>query len=122
MSRMEIRQGDGIPIVEVGEDLDAANAGEVQRLVAKALGPEALSLVVDLSGSRYVDSAGIDILLRLSERLERRRARLLLVIPESSRLHRLFAMVGMPEAIAIQPTVDDALAAVRSRERACKEN
>lgn len=117
MSRMEIRRGEGIPILGVGEDLDAANAAEVQRLAAKALGPDALSLIVDLSGARYVDSAGIDTLLRLGDRLERRRAKLILVIPESSQLQRLFAMVGMAEAIAVHPSIEGALATLRSGDR-----
>lgn len=122
MSPMKIRQDEGIPIVSVGEDLDAANAAEVQHLAAKALGPDALSLVVDLSGARYVDSAGIDTLLRLSDRLERRRAKLALVIPEASQLHRLFGIVAMPEAIAVHPSIEDALSALRSLDRSCRES
>lgn len=120
MSRMEIRHHEGTPIVAVEEDIDAANVAEVQHLAAQALGPDALSLVIDLSGARYVDSAGIDTLLRLSDRLERRRARLILVVPDSSQLHRLFAIVGMPEAVAIHPSVEDALAALPSRDRSRK--
>lgn len=118
---MKVRRKDGVPIIAVDEDLDAANVTEFQRLAAEALGPDTLSLVVDLSGASYVDSAGIDALLRLNERLDRRRARLILVVPESSRLHRLFALVGMPEAIAIHPSTDGALAMPPSRERSCRD-
>lgn len=120
MSGMQIRQSGGIPVVIVDEDLDAANAGAVQHVAAEALGPDALSVIFDLSGAGYVDSAGIDALLRLSDRLARRRARLILVIPESSQLQRLFAIVGMPEAIAVHPSIDDARAALRARERSCR--
>jgi anti-sigma B factor antagonist len=116
MSQMKIRHHDGVPIITVDEDLDAANAPELQRLAAAALGPDALSLVIDLSGARYVDSAGIDVLLRLRDRLDRRRAELILVIPEASQLHRLFAMVGMPEATAIHPSTEDALTALLFRD------
>jgi anti-anti-sigma factor len=98
-----------VPIAHVNEDIDAANAAATRQQLADALGPDALSLVVDLSGTRYLDSAGIDMLLRLSDRFDHRRARLILVIPDTSQLKRLVTIVGMPEAIAIHPSLSAAL-------------
>jgi anti-anti-sigma factor len=99
----------GVPVVHVKEDIDAANAAPTQQHLADALGPDALSLVVDLSDTGYVDSAGIDMLLRLSDRLDRRRARLIVVIPETSQLKRLATIVGLPEAMTIRPSLAEAL-------------
>lgn len=109
MSRLEIEYVDGVPVAHVEEDIDAANATTIEQRLAEALGPDALSLVIDLSDTRYVDSAGIDMLLRLSDRLDHRRAKLILVIPEISQLQRLAAIVGLPEAIAIHPTRTNAV-------------
>lgn len=109
MSFLDIERIDGVPIAHVGEDIDAANAVIVQQQLDDALGPDAWSLVIDLSDARYLDSAGIDMLLRLGERLDHRRAKLILVIPESSQLARLAAIVGLPEAIAVHPTLRAAL-------------
>lgn len=109
MSRLEIERTDGVPIAHVSEDIDAANVAATQRQLADALGPDALGLIVDLSRVRYFDSAGIDMLLRLSDRLKHRRARLFLVIPDDSQLKRLFTLVGLPEVIAIHTTVEAAL-------------
>lgn len=117
MNDLEIERIDGIPVARINEDLDAANAATVLRRLAEALGPDALSLVVDLSRTGYVDSAGIDMLLRLGDRLDHRRAKLILVIPDSSQLARLFAIIGLPEAIATHPSVDDALLWQRSGRR-----
>jgi anti-anti-sigma factor len=114
MSPLDIEQIDGVPIAHLKEDLDAANAAAVERRLAEAIGPDVLSLVVDLSRVRYVDSAGIDMLLRLGDRLDRRRNKLILVIPASSQLKRLVTIVGLPDAIATRPSLDDALAAQRS--------
>jgi anti-sigma B factor antagonist len=111
MTRLDIEQIDGVPVVHLKEDLDAANAGTVERRLAEALGPDALSLVVDLSNVPYLDSAGIDMLLRLSDRLDRRRNKLILIIPASSQLNRLVTIVGLPDAIATHPSLDEALAA-----------
>ena len=109
-----MEQIDGVPIARLEEDLDAANAAIVERRLAEAIGPDVLSLVVDLSRVRYVDSAGIDMLLRLGDRLDRRRNKLILIIPESSKLKRLVTIVGLPDAIATYSSLDEALAAQRS--------
>ena len=109
MSHLNIEQIDGVPVAHVKEDIDAATAATTQQHLAEALGPDALSLVVDLSHTGYVDSAGIDMLLRLSDRLDHRRARLILVIPDTSQLKRLAMLVGLPEAITIRPSLPAAL-------------
>jgi len=109
MSPVEVQTIDGVPIVRVGEDIDAASAAIIEQQLAAALGPDASSLIVDLSETQYLDSAGIDMLLRLGDRLLHRRAQLILVIPDGSQLERLVTIVGMPEAIAIRPAVAEAL-------------
>jgi|SRR5580693_6659408 anti-anti-sigma factor len=109
MSPLDIERIDGVPIAHVHEDLDVANATSTQQKLADALGPDASSLVIDLSDTRYLDSAGIDMLLRLGDRLDYRRAKLILVIPESSQLKRLATIVGLPDAIAIHPSLSGAL-------------
>lgn len=109
MSPLNIERIDGVPIAHVDEDIDAANATTIHQRLASALGPDDSSLVIDLSETRYLDSAGIDMLLRLSNRLDHRRAKLILVIPDTSQLKRLSTIVGLPNAIAIHPTLPEAL-------------
>jgi len=109
MTPLELERIDGVPVAHVSEDVDAANAVTAERQLADGLGPDASSLVVDLSDTRYLDSAGIDMLLRLSDRLADRRAKLILVIPDSSQLKRLVSIVGLDKAIAIHPTLAQAL-------------
>jgi anti-sigma B factor antagonist len=114
MTTPAIERIDGIPIARPREDIDAASAPRTERLLADALGAGSSSLVVDLSDVRYLDSAGIDMLLRLSQRLEQRRAKLLLVIPAGSQLNRLMEIVGMPGTVPIHLTVSGALQAARA--------
>lgn len=109
MSALDIERLDGVPVAHLGEDLDAANADQVRRQLDGALDPDASRLIVDLSDTRYLDSAAIDMLLRLGDRLEHRRAELILVIPDTSQLVRLAAIVGLPDALAVHPTLDAAL-------------
>jgi anti-sigma B factor antagonist len=109
MSPLDIERIERVLVVRVNEDIDAANATPTLQQLDDALGPDALSLVIDLSATRYVDSAAIDMLLRLSDRLDQRRAKLILVIPDTSQLRRLFALVGLPEAIAVHSRLTKAL-------------
>ncbi len=76
MSPLDLERIDGVPIAHVHEDIDAANAANAQQQLADALDPDTSRLVVDLSDTRYLDSAGIDMLLRLGDRLDHRRAKL----------------------------------------------
>jgi anti-sigma B factor antagonist len=109
MSTLDLERIDGVPIAHIRADIDAANATIIQQRLADALGPVASSLVIDLSETGYLDSTGIDMLLRLSHRLDERRAKLILVIPDTSQLKRLAWIVGLPEAIAIYPALSAAL-------------
>jgi anti-sigma B factor antagonist len=111
MSSLAVERVDGVAIARVLEDIDAANAAVVRQQLAEALGSDALSLIVDLSETRYLDSAGIDMLLRLAGHLDYRRAKLILVIPDSSQLKRLAIIAGLPKAITIHPTLPAALRA-----------
>lgn len=114
MSHLAVESVDGVPIVRVDADIDAANSAATGRSLASALGPDARSLIVDLGDVRYLDSAGVDMLLRFSERLDLRRARLILVIPGDSQLNRLAEIVGLSEAICIHSGVAEALQDVNS--------
>jgi anti-sigma B factor antagonist len=109
MNAPYVEQIDGVPVAHVNEDIDVANATAIQQRLADALGPDALSLVVDLSATQYVDSAGVDMLLRLSDLLDHRRAKLILVIPDTSQLKRLATIVGLPEAVAIHSSLANAV-------------
>lgn len=117
MMRPGIETIEGVVVAHLREDVDAANAAPTQKVLAGALDPDASSLVVELGAVRYLDSAGIDMLLRLSNRLDHRRAKLLLVIPAGSRLNRLSEIVGLPDAIEVHPTVASAVEAGRPRTR-----
>lgn len=114
MIGLELETRESVPVARARSDIDAANARRLGDELTECVGGGD-SLVLDLSDTRYVDSAGIDMLFRLGERLRQRRARLLLVIPPDSNLLRLAEIVGLPRTVAVHATVDDALAAAARR-------
>lgn len=109
MSRADVERHDGVPVVRPREDIDAANAAALREQLADCVDVGTDQLVVDLSTARYIDSAGLDMLFRLAELLRQRRAALVLVITPESNLARLADIVGLPHAMAVYASVEDAL-------------
>jgi anti-sigma B factor antagonist len=115
VSQAELERHDGIPVVRPSGDIDAANAAALREQLADSMDHGADRLILDLSGVRYLDSAGIDMLFRLGELLRQRRATLLLVIAPDSNLARLADIVGLSRALTVHPSVDEALGAAPPR-------
>jgi len=90
VSRLQFERVDGVPVARPSEDIDAANALVLRDELATSL-QGADTLVLDLGATRYVDSAGIDMLFRLAQ------------------------IVALPSAVAIHETVEQALGAVSPR-------
>jgi anti-anti-sigma factor len=53
----------GVPIITVSGELDISNAGKLEATVASAAAERPERLIFDLSGLRFMDSAGIAVLL-----------------------------------------------------------
>ncbi len=111
MSIADVERHDGVPVVRPREDVDAANAAALREQLADCVDPSTDRLIVDLSATRYIDSAAIDMLFRLAELLRQRRTRLLLVIEPESHLARLAEIVGMSRSMTIHASVEEALGA-----------
>ena len=109
---LRVEHADGIPVVHAPADIDAANATGVRDELAARV-HDRFELIVDLSQTRYLDSAGIDMLFRLHQRLTERRATLRLVIRPGSDLARLAEIVAIPGNIPIHDEVEQALEAAR---------
>jgi anti-anti-sigma factor len=113
MIQLPVEHFDGIPVVRAPADVDAANASSVRDELTAHMSHSGFELVVDLSATRYLDSVGIDMLFRLSRRLDERRATLRLVIRHDSDLARLAEIVAIPSAIPVHDDVEQAIDAAR---------
>jgi anti-sigma B factor antagonist len=106
---LEIERLDGVPVARATQDIDAASSAALKDELAECIGPDTACLVLDLSHTRYVDSAGLDMLFRLNDRLQQSRSMLLLVIAGSSPLNRLAAIASLPRFVSVHATLDAAL-------------
>lgn len=118
MSGLQATRVDGVPVVRAPEEIDAANALRVGADVAACLVSGVFELVVDLSGTAFIDSAGLDMLFRLSERLRQRRVCMRVAIPANSQLARLADIVALSSGMPVHDSVADALAAAQTAQAA----
>ncbi len=111
-ARVLFERRDGVLVVGLPVDIDAANADGVGTEVTAQLGNEMRGVVADLSCTRFLDSAGIDMIFRLNDALKMRRQSLHLVLPEQSPLTRVMRIVQMSEMVPIHENVDTAAQAI----------
>ena len=109
LARVRVRTADGRQVAAIDGEIDASNADEISLALRQGVTNQAPGLIVDLSGTRYVDSAGINLLFTLADELRSRRLELALVVTESSPIARMIAITSLDRLCPTFPTVDAAL-------------
>ena len=112
LARITDEHHGAIPVVAIAGEIDASNAEEVAERLRAALSNRSEALVVDLSGTTYIDSAGLNLLFELSIALRERQQLLHLVVAQPSPIARMVAIVGLDAAVPTHPTRAAALDAV----------
>jgi anti-sigma B factor antagonist len=102
-----------VPLVAIAGEIDASNAGEISERLRAALSNRSEALVVDLSATTYIDSAGLNVLFELGTALRERQQELHLVVASPSPIARMVTIVGLDAAVPTHPTRAAALAVLR---------
>ncbi len=108
----EYAQQDGVNIVRASGEIDLCTAHVLQELLEEAIG-NGRAVVVDLTKATYIDSTGLNILIRVHERSKQHDVRLGFVIANAS-MHRIFSVLALQKLFDIFPSVDEALQKVQS--------
>jgi anti-anti-sigma factor len=99
----------GSVVARLSGEVDMSNASYVREQLLVSTPNDALALVIDISGCRYLDSAGIEVLFDVSRRLGRRRQELRLVMPPTSPLRRVIELTEVHTAAPVYESLDSAL-------------
>ena len=91
----QITIDDGVVVAALPEEIDLANARGIGSIVAAAVPNEAVGVVLDLSGTTYLDSSGVHLVFDLADRLGARQQRLVLAVPETSNVRRVLELVDV---------------------------
>lgn len=106
-------EGDTV-VAELRGEIDLANAKMVAREIGAAVPNDAAGAVIDLTDVTYLDSSGVHLIFDLYERLRGRQQRLVLALPEGSRIGRVLELVNVEAVVPIERTPDAAVERVRT--------
>ena len=102
-------------VVRVDGDIDMSAAHDMYRGLAARLTNEGAGLVLDLTATSYLDSAGIELVFDLARRLRTRRQSLGLVVPREAPMRRVLAMYDVEAVAPIDTSVEAAVGGVRDQ-------
>ena len=102
-----------IAVATVDGEVDASNAHDVGERLRGALTNHSHALVVDLTETAFIDSAGLNVLFALDLERRARRQQLHLVIRPGSAVARVAAITGLDGTVATHPERAAALEAAR---------
>jgi anti-anti-sigma factor len=108
-AEIAVERRDGSIVAKLSGEVDMTNSQYVAHELAGSVPNDAVALVVDLSRTRYLDSAAIELLFDLARRLRRRRQALRLVLPPSSPLKRVLQLTEIAAVAPVHESLDEAL-------------
>jgi anti-anti-sigma factor len=113
LANVAFEERSGIPVAYVRGEVDLSNAADLGASLQGAVHQVAAGLVLDFSGTSYLDSAGLHFVFDLAKRLRDRGQRLHLVVPAGSPVAALFEIVGVGSLAGLSGTLDGALAKLK---------
>ena len=115
LAELVARGNETVPVFEVRGELDASNVEYVFDRLLVGVPHEAPGLVLDLSQTTYLDSAGVRILFELARRLRTRRQELRISVPGTGIVRRVVVLTALGDVVALDDTVDESVAALTAR-------
>src|SRR5881398_3820459 len=108
--KTEQLSGDAFVISLTGE-VDLYTAPEVKQQLLEVIGQGAKEVVVDFSGTTFIDSTTLGVLVGGVKRLRTNDGQLSLVCSDRN-ITKIFEITGLDRVFSIYPTRDEALAKV----------
>ena len=102
----------GVPVVTAPAEIDTTNAGELRAILFEWHSRGHATVVVDLTGTRFRDSAGLRELARAHQRAVADGGGLRLVTRADGAFMRIFTIIGLDDIIPHFATLEQALAQV----------
>jgi anti-anti-sigma factor len=98
-------------VAAVEGEVDASNVAEVGDALRALVTNRSAELVVDLSPTEYLDSAGINLMFALGDELRSRQLTLRLVIAAASPIARMLKITSLDRVYPTYATLAEALSA-----------
>jgi anti-sigma B factor antagonist len=114
LARVEDEWHDEVPVARLQGEVDASNVQEIADRLQSLLSNRSVAMVVDLTRTTYLDSAGINMLFALGEEMRGRQQRLSVVVAETSPIARMLRLTGLDQSFPVHDTLPQALGDARA--------
>lgn len=109
LAHVDEEERDGQTIARIRGEVDASNARAIGERLRSMISNRGFVLLVDLTDTLYLDSAGIALLYTLAEDLRNHQQELYVVVAAGSSIERILDLAGLSATV---PTYRDLSAAV----------
>lgn len=105
-----VRWAGRLAVLTGPDEIDVSNAGRLLDKLLSVLDREPVTVIVDLTGTTFCDSAGMNAIVRARKRAAAEQVELRLVVAALA-VRRVFAVTGLDRMIDIYPSLAASLAA-----------
>jgi anti-anti-sigma factor len=102
LAHVEVEPGEQAWTVHVRGEVDISNAARLLATIEERMSNDTPAVRLDLSATTYLDSAGVQMLFVLAERLRDRRHPVSVVLPERSPIRAVLELTGLPKFVPME--------------------
>lgn len=113
-SSVDLQHHDGIPVARLVGEVDLTRAPGIRVGLLRAVSNQDHGLVLDLRDTTYLDSAGVNVIFELAERLSARQQRLAAVVPDRAIIERVLTLVNLRSILESHHTLEAAITSIRA--------
>ena len=111
---LELETRGELLVARLGGEVDISHVPVMRDRVFRALDNQRDGLLIDLSEATYIDSAVVNLLFELADRLGTHQLRLAVVVPEGGLVDRVLGIVNLASVADLHRDFHEALAAFRA--------
>ena len=109
LAEVRLERREVVQIAHIDGEIDLSNATEIGNELEASVPNSVKAVVVNLSGTTHLDSAGFRLLYALRRQLDARGQVLRLVVPDDGLIREMISITGLDEAVPISSTVERAI-------------
>jgi anti-sigma B factor antagonist len=107
LARVEVEEMPTLCLLRIRGEIDISNAHELSAEIEAAVPNGAPTLVVDLTYTTYLDSAGVKLLFLLADRYRARRRVLRLVVPPDAPVRAVLELTGLSKVVSLEDHLEE---------------
>ncbi|MEV0399284.1 STAS domain-containing protein [Actinoallomurus sp. NPDC050550] len=116
---LKVEESSGVTVVHFPEEVDVVNAPAIRERVLRLLNSGVSEMVLDLTGTRFLDSAGLHIIVRAHGRGTALSIPLSVAIPEEGMVRRVFDLTAMARLVPTTVGLPDPRSAAPAPSLSC---